>query len=180
MYRFDYVIKYFKVASAEQSTSLVWVITCILFSQSISTSMPSPQAMCQSLEETVADLQDRLREKDGELAVLRSQINFLMVQQQTLVKALRWASLKSLQVFTFFITLVHLYLHRPNLPSPIFCVVKRWRPLQLSHLLLLIFIHFASFFRVLLYQVLIHFLMKILMRISFYTQLFFSSPSFIV
>ncbi|XP_050734494.1 sorting nexin-16-like isoform X2 [Eriocheir sinensis] len=47
------------------------------------------RAMCQSLEETVSDLQDRLREKDGELAVLRSQVNFLMVQQQTLVKALR-------------------------------------------------------------------------------------------
>lgn len=47
------------------------------------------QAMCQTLEETVSDLQDRLREKEGELAVLRSQVNFLLVQQQTLVKALR-------------------------------------------------------------------------------------------
>ena len=47
------------------------------------------QALCQTLEETVSDLQDRLREKEGELTVLRTQINFLMVQQQTLVKALR-------------------------------------------------------------------------------------------
>lgn len=62
---------------------LIWM------NQSVTASMPSPQAMCQSLEETVSDLQDRLREKEGELAVLRSQVNFLLVQQQTLVKALR-------------------------------------------------------------------------------------------
>lgn len=61
----------------------IWV------SQSVSASTFSSQAMCQTLEETVSDLQDRLREKEGEVAVLRSQVNFLLVQQQTLVKALR-------------------------------------------------------------------------------------------
>lgn len=47
------------------------------------------RAMCQSLEENVSYLQEQLREKDSEIAVLRSQVNFLMAQQQTLVKALR-------------------------------------------------------------------------------------------
>ena len=57
----------------------------------ISVDLPCLQAICQTLEETVSDLQDRLREKEGEVAVLRTQVNFLMVQQKTLVKALRWA-----------------------------------------------------------------------------------------
>ncbi|XP_063589933.1 uncharacterized protein LOC134766886 isoform X1 [Penaeus indicus] len=47
------------------------------------------RAMCQSLEENVSYLQEQLREKDSEIAILRSQVNFLMAQQQTLVKALR-------------------------------------------------------------------------------------------
>ncbi|KAK8391230.1 hypothetical protein O3P69_017121 [Scylla paramamosain] len=52
-------------------------------------SLEESRALCQTLEDTVSDLQDRLREKEGELAVLRTQVNFLLVQQQTLVKALR-------------------------------------------------------------------------------------------
>ncbi|XP_042893903.1 sorting nexin-16-like isoform X3 [Penaeus japonicus] len=47
------------------------------------------RAMCQSLEENVSYLQEQLRERDSEIAILRSQVNFLMAQQQTLVKALR-------------------------------------------------------------------------------------------
>ncbi|KAK8735363.1 hypothetical protein OTU49_005634 [Cherax quadricarinatus] len=47
------------------------------------------RAMCQTLEDNVADLQAQLRERDGEIAVLQSQVNFLMAQQHTLVKALR-------------------------------------------------------------------------------------------
>lgn len=47
------------------------------------------RAMCQTLEDSVADLQDQLLEKDGEIAVLRSQVSFLMAQQHTLIKALR-------------------------------------------------------------------------------------------
>lgn len=47
------------------------------------------RAMCQTLEDSIADLQIRLRERDGEIAVLQSQVNFLMAQQHTLVKALR-------------------------------------------------------------------------------------------
>ncbi|XP_066969710.1 uncharacterized protein [Macrobrachium rosenbergii] len=47
------------------------------------------RAMCQSLEENIVDLQEQLRDRDGEIAVLKSQVNFLMAQQHTLVKALR-------------------------------------------------------------------------------------------
>ncbi|KAK4293058.1 hypothetical protein Pmani_034210 [Petrolisthes manimaculis] len=47
------------------------------------------RAMCQSLEDSVGDLQEQLKEKDSELAVLRSQVSFLMAQQHTLIKALR-------------------------------------------------------------------------------------------
>ncbi|XP_042218057.1 uncharacterized protein LOC121863454 isoform X2 [Homarus americanus] len=47
------------------------------------------RAICQTLEDTVSEFQEQLRERDGEIAVLRSQVNFLMAQQQTLVKALR-------------------------------------------------------------------------------------------
>ncbi|KAG0710721.1 Sorting nexin-16 [Chionoecetes opilio] len=47
------------------------------------------QAMYQSHEETVSNLQDCLKEKESELVVLRSQNNFIMLQLQTLVKALR-------------------------------------------------------------------------------------------
>ncbi|KAK7075846.1 Sorting nexin-16 [Halocaridina rubra] len=47
------------------------------------------RAMCQSLEENVADLQEQLRERESEIAILKSQVSFLMAQQQTLVKALR-------------------------------------------------------------------------------------------
>lgn len=52
-------------------------------------SLEESRAICQTLEDSIADLQEQLREKDGEIAILRSQVNFLMAQQQTLVKALR-------------------------------------------------------------------------------------------
>lgn len=56
--------------------------------------------MCQSLEENVADLQEQLRDKDSEITILRSQVNFLMAQQQTLVKALRYGIFLLLFFFT--------------------------------------------------------------------------------
>lgn len=62
---------------------------CSMLHESIVEKLLNLQAMCQSLEENVSYLQEQLREKDSEIAVLRSQVNFLMAQQQTLVKALR-------------------------------------------------------------------------------------------
>ncbi|XP_076062832.1 sorting nexin 16 isoform X2 [Oratosquilla oratoria] len=52
-------------------------------------SLEESRAMCQSLEESIAELQEHLREKDGEISILRSHIHFLSAQQRTLVKALR-------------------------------------------------------------------------------------------
>lgn len=54
--------------------------------------------MCQSLEDSVSDLQEQLKEKDSEIAVLRSQVSFLMAQQHTLMKALRLLSLPTFSI----------------------------------------------------------------------------------
>lgn len=77
--------------------------------------------MCQSLEDSVSDLQEQLKEKDSEIAVLRSQVSFLMAQQHTLMKALRLLSLP-----TFSINIkIYSFIHTHN----------EWQHLQVNEVL---------------------------------------------